>query len=434
MNSATSTSNPAQDERFQALAPRVFSIGVIVGLVGLVLGFLSYFLVKEDGGFARIMLAYLTAFCFFLSISLAAVFFVAVQHLTRAGWSVGIRRIAEIMSMNLVLLAVLVIPILVFAPSIYHHWAHPAAHGFDPILAGKTGWLNVGFFRIRVFIYFAATIIIARYMWSNSVKQDRTGDRLLTEKVQSISGLLTAIIALVITFAAFDLIMSLDPHWFSTMFGVYFFAGGFLAFFATLVLVGRFLQANGIMTDVITVEHYHDIGKWMLAFTFFWGYIAYSQYMLIWYGSIPEETQWFARRGATTNAPEYPAMGAWHTLSMLLIFTNLFIPFAALISRWPKRSLKWLTILAIWIFVFHYVDLYWQILPELSNYSKEAAEHAGLAASRWEPFAPGFIPEICMWIGIGGLWFAGLAVIGKGHSLAPTGDPRFEESLAFENW
>lgn len=430
MSNATSTSNPAQDERFQALAPRVFSIGVIVGLVGLVLGFLSYFLVKEDGGFQRIMLAYLTAFCFFLSISLAALFFVAVQHLTRAGWSVGIRRIAEIMSMNLVLLAVLVIPILVFAANtewwhgIYHHWTNPADHGYDPILAGKTGWLSLGFWRIRVVVYFAATIIIARYLWSNSVKQDRTGDRQLTMNMQSISGLLTAIIALVITFVAFDLIMSLDPHWFSTMFGVYFFGGGFLAFFATMVLVCRFLQRNGIMRDVVTTEHYHDMGKWMLAFTFFWGYIAYSQFMLIWYGSIPEETQWFARRGATTNVPEFPAMGAWHTLSTILIFTNLFIPFAALISRWPKRKLVWLTVLAAWIFVFHYVDLYWQILPELSNTPDKV----------WNPYAPGCIPELCMWIGIGGLWFAGLAVIGKGHSLAPTGDPRFEESLAFENW
>lgn len=413
----STSSNDSERQDLSRLGPRVFKLGLIVGVLALLLGVVLAFFGGGDHAAATIGLAYLTGFAFWLSISLGALFFVAIHHLTRAGWSVTIRRLAELMAANLVTLALLALPILLGVGFIYHHWVHPPEG--DALVAGKSAWLNVPFFTLRIILYFAIWIAMAWWYFRHSVAQDDTGDPRHTRVLQGYSGLTVLIFALTITFAAFDLLMSLDPHWYSTIFGVYYFAGSFLAFFSFLAIAARFLQKAGLLTHEITVEHYHDLGKWMFAFVFFWSYIAFSQYMLIWYGNIPEETAWFARRGATTHDLH---VNAWTTVSVLLLFGHCLIPFPGLLSRWMKRWTKPLLFWAVWLLVFHFVDLFWIIMPETRI---EGLDAGGMILQ--------CLAALLCVIGVGGLWLAGLVKIAAGHRLVPVRDPRLHEALAFEN-
>src|SRR5206468_417977 len=182
------------------------------------------------------------------------------------------------------------------------------------------------------------------------------GDVALSDRMQFWSAPATLVMAITITFAAFDFLMSLDPHWYSTMFGVYYMTGSLLAAFAALCLTIAMLQHLGYLTRSITVEHLHDLGKWLFAFVFFWGYIAFSQYMLLWYANIPEETEWLARRGATTVRDQ---TSAWSWVSLALLFGQLLVPFAGLLSKHVKRNYKALMFWAAWVLIFHWIDMFW---------------------------------------------------------------------------
>jgi len=407
------TTLPA-DERLNLgdLGPKITKIGAGVGVLFLVVAFL----LKGTGehAYEKLGLAYTAAFSFFLSLTLGALFFTVIQHLTRAGWSVVIRRVTELMGANVITLGILAIPMLLLATRTYG-WSHaPEDHHFR---WGKDQWLTVGFFSGRIVLYFAIWGAMAWWYLRKSVAQDSSGERSLTKQMQGISGLCVVIFALSMSAGAFDILMSLDAHWFSTMFGVYFFAGGMLSFFATLILILRFLQGRGLLKGAVTVEHYHDLGKWLFGFTFFWGYIAFSQYMLIWYGNLPEETEWFAKRGASmAKATDTAAFWGWW--AVILMFGHFLIPFPGLLSRHVKRCLTSLSFWAVWILVFHLADMIWLTIPELG------AEGAS-----------GQLPlVICCWLGVGGIWLAGLAYLAADRSLLPVKDPRLGESLAFENY
>jgi len=230
--------------------------------------------------------------------------------------------------------------------------------------------------------------------------------------MQAVSAPALVIYGLTVTFAAFDLVMSLDPRWFSTMFGIYIFSGSVVAIFATLIIVVQVFQRNGYLTQSITSEHYHDLGKFLFAFTFFWGYIAFSQYMLLWYANIPEETEWYIRHGASTVNAD---MNAWTYFLIVLLFGHLLIPFVGLLSRHVKRNQKTLLFWAIWMLVFHWLDLLWLIMPEL-----DGGFHLGIV-------------EVLCFLGIGGICLAAVLRIALRHSLRPVADPRLTESLAFQN-
>ena len=402
-----------ESRRLGALGPRLFKVGLGAGIAGLVL-----MVILGGGDLRQTMLAYLTGFSYFLSLSLGALFLVLIHHLTRAGWSTTIRRIAELMAANLMLLALLALPVLIMAGVIYEPWVY--FQSGDAVMEKKATWLNVPMFVVRMAGYFAVWIALALWYWRRSVEQDRTGDVAETEKMQKWSALAMVLYALTVNFAAIDLIMSLAPMWYSTIFGVYFFTGAVLGFFSVTALILRVLQRRGIMTRSVTVEHYHDIGKFMFGFVFFWGYIAFSQYMLIWYGAIPEEQAWMAQHGATTNA-EAETVG-WGWVSVLLLFGHFLIPFPGLLSRWSKRVTGLLMFWAIWLLVFHYVDLAWMIMPEL---------HAtGEGAGALMPM----LAALAAVVGVGGLWTASLAKLAGKESLVPESDPRLEESLAIENF
>jgi hypothetical protein len=284
-------------------------------------------------------------------------------------------------------------------------------------MAFKLAWLSPAWFLVRTVIYFAVWIGMAMWYWRRSTLQDKTGDVELTERMQGFSGAAVLILVLTMTFAAFDLLMSLDPHWFSTIFGVYFISGALLSSFAAITLVIGLLQRLGYLTVSVTTEHYHDLGKWMFAFVFFWGYIAFSQYMLLWYANIPEETTWLAHRGASTANFDRASLGpnGWSYVSIALLFGQLLIPFAGLLSRHVKRSRPMVMFWAAWILVFHWVDIWWLGMPEL-----DGRVHFGVV-------------EVLCFLGIGGVFMATYLRMLAKNPLRPLNDPRMPESLAFQN-
>ena len=219
---------------------------------------------------------------------------------------------------------------------------------------------------------------------------------------------------LTLTFAMWDWVMSLDPGWYSTIFGVYIFAGSALSMFATVILTVMFLQSLGYLKDSVSSEHFHDMGKFLFGFTFFYGYIAFSQFMLQWYGNLPEETEWYSHRGATTAVAQ---VNAWSVVILMVLFGQVLIPFAGLLSRHVKRCRAMLAFWAIWQLVFHWVDLFWIVRPQMTP------DNA---------FDLGII-DLAVFVGVGGLFFAMVVRTAGLAALRPLRDPRLSASLAFEN-
>jgi len=399
----TSVNLSPEDHRLGDGPIHVARVGILVGAAGLAIS-LIWGRSAEDLGH-RFFHAYLVSFTFYLSLSLGGLFFVILQHLTRSGWSVVVRRPAECIASNLWLLAVLALPLI---PGIRHlyHWADADAVARDHLLHGKEPYLNVQFFLIRLAVYFVVWIALAAFFRRNSVRQDSTGDAALTLRMQKWSAPAMLLFAVTATFAAFDLLMSLDPHWYSTIFGVYYFSGGVLGFFATLTLTVLLLQRFGRLSHAVTAEHYHDLGKLVFAFTVFWAYIAFSQYMLIWYANIPEETVWYLRR----------QHGEWAVVGLALLFGHFVVPFLVLMSRWQKRRPGVLAACCAWVLLMHLLDMYWLVVPQTSPTNAR----------------PTLIDVTCF-LGVGGLYVAGLALSLRRQALVPLRDPRLRESLAFEN-
>jgi len=364
---------------------------------------------------------YLTAFWYVLTIVLGSLFFVLIQHLVRAGWSVVVRRVAEFMMLMVVPMAVLFLPIsgsLFFGPSLFP-WIDPdfaAEHGIsESVWANKTLFLNAPFFTVRAMIYFAIWCALAVFYWRGSTGQDETGELAATERMQFWAGPSVMIFALSLTFAAFDWGMSLAPMWFSTMFGVYLFAGGVLSAHCAITVAVYLLQRNGAIKDEVTVEHYHDLGKYIFGFIFFWTYISFSQYLLIWYGNIPEETEWFYTR----------QLGAFGALSLVLIFFHWMLPFLGTMSRHVRRAPAVITAWAAYVLVMHFIDIYWIVMPEARR-----LEHGAI------PQAGGFLGVLATLLCVVGMVALVLGLVLKvagGTRLIPVRDPRLAESIAFEN-
>ena len=397
------SSRALDNRQFGDLGKRAFAVSLSVGVLG-ILASLAIALLGGEG-FGRFLQSYLVNFAFLLSLSLGALFFVLIQHLTGATWGVVIRRLGEAVAANLPLMAVFVIPILVGAGQLYP-WANAEHVAHEPLLQGKQAYLNTTFFYIRVAIYFILWSWLSLWYYKRSTAQDVSGDVNETHRMQRLAGPATLIFGLTSTFASFDLLMSLDPHWFSTIFGVYYFAGSVVSFHALMALSVYWLQKQGRLETSVTREHFHDLGKMVFAFIVFWAYIGFSQYMLIWYSNIPEETVWYLRRQT----------GQWTWVTVTLLFGHFFLPFFGLISRFPKRQMLLLVPGALWVLAMHWVDIYWLAMPE---------------------FSPDAIPvhalDFTLLIGLSGLWTAGVIERLRKTSLIPEKDPRLEESLAFEN-
>jgi hypothetical protein len=225
-------------------------------------------------------------------------------------------------------------------------------------------------------------------------------------KMKKISAPGMILFALTITFASYDWLMSLDPHWYSTIFGLYVFSGSFLSFMAFLVLIGLALRKKGLLQDIFTVEHYHDIGKFLLGFVIFWAYMAFSQYFLIWYANIPEETIWYLYRWE----------GSWKILTMTLVFGHFLFPFLILMLRSVKRNFYFMKFMAYWILLMHFVDMYWLVFPTLYV----------------DGFELSWI-DVGTFLGIGGifLWYFWAKYFG--NAMVPINDPKLQESIDLVN-
>jgi hypothetical protein len=381
-----------------------------------------------------------------LGICLGALFFTMIQHITRAGWGIVVRRLAENIMGALPFMLLLFVPIVVGFDDLFHHWADPAkldaaSPKYDAVIAGKSGYLNKTFFFVRVVLYFAVWIGLATFFRRESAKQDETGDPAISLRLARFAAPGLLLFAFSVTFAAFDWIMSLDPHWFSTIFGVTYFAGGYMAFLAFTILLAKWLGRKGYLKDAISVEHYHDLGKLLFAFMVFWTYTNFSQYMLIWYANLPEETRWFADRKE----------GGWLAVGTILVFGHFLVPFAFLMSRHVKRNGTALAAGAIFLLVIHWIDMQYLILPSAGHgdaHGADGAAHAGAHADPALAIQDGFerFPhEFSVWLH-GMHWtdaacfvgvlaiVAGIAILNiRKANLVPLRDPRLAEALHFQN-
>jgi hypothetical protein len=223
-------------------------------------------------------------------------------------------------------------------------------------------------------------------------------------------------LGLSLTFMAWDWIMSLDPVWYSTIFGVYYFSGCALAVFSSLILSVLFLQSRGLLQKSVTAEHFHDLGKFLFGFTFFWGYIAFSQFMLQWYGNIPDETSWFLHHGASTVQPN-----DFSPVLIILLFGHFLIPFGGLLSRHVKRNRTSIGFWAVWVLVFCWLDMFWMVAPQLDN----GILHLG-------PLD--LCEHLAVLLGIGGIFVAFVVRRAAHDSVRAMRDPRLADSLAFQNY
>ena len=355
---------------------------------------------------ARFFFSYLFSFSFFSAIAIGSVFFVVLQSLVRAGWSVVIRRIPEVYGLNIGLMAILAVPLLVFGMHDLYHWTDAEAVKSDVLLQAKEPYLNSAFFYIRVAFYFLLFFGTAWFYYKRSTAQDNDGDVKHTLTMQKFSPPFMIGFALGVTFFSFDFLMSLMPHWYSTVWGVYYFASGVVASLAIFILSFLFLRGVGLLKKEVTVEHYHDLGKLLFAFNVFWCYIAFSQYMLIWYANIPETTIFFLER----------INGTWKNVSILLLIGHGFIPILFYLSRNVKRSFVGQGIMCGLLVIMELVNAYWIVLPNIDK--------SGIHLSSMDTM---------LFLGMAGLFF-GLFLRNLGKcSVLPKKDPRLAESLAFEN-
>ena len=449
--SSTHVANPDLSEGNVRLGTAGLGVQQGAGLVGII-GLVASAVIGFGGMFGTtptfLMKSWTQNYMFVLAISLGALFFVFIQHLTRAGWSTTIRRPAELIAANLKWSWVGLIPFAAlwlsggghvegsdaahsnWGPGVLFPWAdlealkahHPAEYD---IVAAKSAYLNSTFFWIRAIIYVTFWGVVSTWFLRTSIAQDATGDIRLTEKMQKWSGPIAIGFGLTITFAAFDWIMSLSPAWFSTMFGVYFFCGCCTCGFSVLIIAVLRLQSLGRLKQGVNREHYQDMGKLLFAFgMIFWAYIGFSQYMLIWYANIPEETGWFLGR----------QIGGWGTLSFVLLFGHFVVPFVLLISKWTKRLSWYLLAAAIWMLFFGWFDLYWLIMPVVpadamtaKTYMEVVEAHADASTHIFNPL------NFTMLAGVGGIYLWMTIRRMRGSTLLAIRDPRLHEGLSFEN-
>jgi hypothetical protein len=352
----------------------------------------------------RFFAAWLVAFVFCLTIALGCLYFVLIHTAMQGAWGIVVRRVAENAAATLPLFALLFLPLAFGLHSLYH-WSDPEALVHDALLRFKQPYLNEPFFFARAALYFVVWSGIALWFRRQSRLQDEAPDPAAAARLSRYSGALLIPLALTTTFAAFDWLMSLAPHWYSTIFGVYVFAGGFVAGFALLAVVAVALQRAGLV-PALSAEHFHDLGKLLFAFTVFWAYIGFSQFFLIWYGNIPEETIWYRVR----------LEGTWRLVTIALAVGHFALPFFFLLPRQVKRNAATLVTAAVWLLAMHFVDVYWLVIPSIE----------GLGAR------PGIV-DVAALLAIGGVFLGAFGWLLVTSPLVPAGDPRLSESLAFEN-
>ncbi len=394
---------------WRGLAPVLIAVGAVCVLLSLGLFYFTGSSENAGVGFRAFFHSYLANFMFCLSLSLGALFFVLVQYLVRAAWSASIRRIAELLAYTISWWSLLFLPILAMvlftnSTSLYE-WNAGQGNGLDDLVESKLGYLNPVFFAIRALVYIAVWTIAARTYFLMSRQQDDTGDTEINIKLQKWAGPFIMLFALSVNFAAFDWMMSTDAAWFSTIYGVYLFAASMLSFFAVMIVICYALQCSGRIQKLVTTEHFHDMSKFQFGFIVFWGYIAFSQYLLYWYGNIPEETLWYKHR----------MEHGWQYVGLLLIALHFAVPFLGTMSRHIRRNRGIMAGWAGFILVVHWMDMMFLIMPNAAPLS-----------------AMLIIGHLVCWIGMVSI-FSALFLLRVGETpLVATKDPWLPEALAYQ--
>lgn len=326
-------------------------IALILLAAGLLLMILSF---AADS--KRAFFNYLLMFVYIISIGVGSLAIVAMDYMTDAIWSTPFRRIAEFFSASIVLLPLLAVP-LIFGMNSLYEWMHEDAVLNDPVIAHKSAYLNSTFFIIRLFLYILIWMIFYFLITGNSQKQDKTKEFKYFKKNIKLSLAFGPVMFFTLTFAAIDLMMSLLPHWYSTIYGVYYFAGSAVGALALWSFTSALLTEKKLLHPDIKPNLFHSMGTLFFAMIVFWAYIAFSQYLLIWYGDIPEETIWIHVR----------MQNGWQYLSAASIFIQFLIPFLVLMPGASKSNLKVLKYTGIFMLAAHYLDLYWLVMPGLKR-------------------------------------------------------------------
>ncbi|HEU4767090.1 MAG TPA: hypothetical protein VFS77_06935 [Pyrinomonadaceae bacterium] len=382
-----STSFNAPD--FSRFQKRAFVAGVVL-LLATLLPF------NHD----RFFEAYLIGWTFWTGIAVGSLALLMLQHLTGGGWGFVIRRILEASTRTLPFMAVLFIPVLLGSHSLYHHWMDKEEAAKHEVVAFKLGYLNFPFFTIRAVIYFAVWIALAYLLNKWSLAQDRTADNRYTKNMRVLSGPGMVALIFTVTFASVDWYMSLEPEWFSTIYGFIFVAAWTLSALAFTIAVLATLAKDQPMNRIVAPLHFHDLGKLLLALVMLWAYFAFSQYLIIWSGNLPEEIVWYLKR----------MHGAWGGTIVAIAILHFAAPFLFLLSRDLKRDPRKLVIVALLILVMRVIDLLWMISPA------------------WEGHNWVWLDVIAL-LGFGGLWLGIFSwQLGK-RSLVPINDPQYESVL-----
>lgn len=395
---------------WRAAAPILVAVGAVCVLVST----FAFNMVTPDTsvGFKAFFHSYLANYIYCLTFCLGALFFVLVQHVVRAGWSASIRRIAELLAYTIPWWALLFIPVIVMLlsgnASLYEWNLGKDSEVLEPVVKQKLMYLNSGWFTLRAIVYFAIWITAGTLYFRMSREQDDSGSTEITLKLQRWGGPFIILFALSLNFAAFDWVMSTDPAWFSTIFGVYLFAAGMLSFFAVMILTCYLLQRNGRLEKFVTTEHFHDMAKFQFGFIVFWAYIAFSQFMLYWYANIPEETGWYAER----------MNHGWGYLSIVLIVFHFALPFLGTLPRAIRRNRAALAGWACFILFVHLLDMTFLLMPNV-----------GVPMS-----APFLGAHLLCWVGMVSIFLAFFLWRVGDTPLVATRDPWLADSLAYHNF
>lgn len=376
-------------QKMKTIAFALIAIGVLTFVVGLI---------KNQ---ERMWPAYLTAFFYFSCLGVAGLVWSALQNITKAGWSVSIRRYAEATT-AFIPVTIIGSVVLVAGFKYLYPWANQEVIESSPLIASKTGYLNVGFTVARLLIYTIFTWIFAKLIVGNSLKQDKDGNESYTHKNVGLSIAFILIFSLLFTLFSMDLLMSLLPTWYSTIFGIYGFAGLLQSFFAFFAIVIILMKRSGLVKGYVTEEHLHDVVKFEKGFTVFWAYIAFSQFMLIWYANIPEETEYYIMR----------AQNGWMGVSIALLVFRFIVPFLALLPRGAKRNENHVLAVSVLILIMQYVDVFWMVMPNFN--------HGHFTFGFW---------EIGMFAGFAGLFLLSIFGFWAKNGLVAQKDPRMHEAL-----
>ncbi len=379
--------------------PGMKRFGLIIAVLGVVLAAAGVLLSGEQG-LDRFYQAYLVAYTFWMGVVLGSLALLMVQHLTGGAWGVVLRRPLEAAVRTLPFLAVLFLPIAFGMHSLYE-WTHEAAAN-DPLISRKALYLNTPFFLARQAIYFTIWSTMGYLLTKWSTEHDRTGDPALLDKMARLSGGGLVVYFLTVTFAMVDWTLSVNPHWFSTIWGLLYIGGQGLSAFAFGIIVLVALSQTAPLNTVLTTHHFHDLGKFLFAFLMLWAYLSFSQLLIIWSANLPEEIPHYLIRWESS----------WRYLSVFIIVGHFILPYALLLSRDLKKNAGKLRLIAIWIIFARLADYYWHVAPEFHK--------DGFSVSLLDVAVP---------LALGGIFISLFVAQLRGRSLLPVNDPGLEKAL-----